>query len=580
LPLIRVQGLLAILLVGACERNSVAPDVSTEQLVGRAVALDVDLDNNTVTQVSGSGLSANVAPGLSAALLGHNEVTTTITNVTRSNLSGPYRVRIRFDLALTNNLQGADLVPATFPEPPVQQVVAFPFATEPSSWWGGRVRATGDWNGTGQPGSGAPWNFFNNDRHCWGSTPPSDCYRWEAYGEVLPAGATTPARTVGFDIDPTVRTFRVYVVVAADVRERPLPAGTGAIAGTVSSPDLGPLANVQVAAGGQTATTGSTGLFAISGLAPGDVSVTLSNLPAGCTAPATVASVAAGQVTALTLTVACAPTGPTMGAEVIAATSLQDGNAELYVLDADGTNPRRLTQTTEAELAPAVSPDARRIAFIRRTGTGVNAQERLLVIDVEGTNERPLTDLLYEAANPTWSADGQHIAFTCTLPGAWGNELCVINADGTDLHIVLDGDGLSFVALYPDWDPTRDRIGHVPESVANPDGSFAFVASNGAAMGSVTTGQSFAIAPAWSPDGTKLAFARITADGDIFVADAGTGAAVNLTNSAGMENSPTWTRDGSGIVYELAGNLYRVSASGGAPVPLTVNGLYANPHMR
>jgi TolB protein len=202
------------------------------------------------------------------------------------------------------------------------------------------------------------------------------------------------------------------------------------------------------------------------------------------------------------------------------------------------------------------------------------------VIDVDGANEQPLTDLLYDASNPTWSPDGQRIAFTCTLPAAWGNELCVVNADGSDLHIVLDSGGQSFIALYPDWDPTRDRIGHVPESVANPDGSFAFIASSGAAMGGVTTGQSFAISPAWSPDGIRLAFARITADGDIFVADAATGAAVNLTNSAGMENSPTWTRDGASVVYELAGNLYRLSASGGAPVQLTVNGLYANPHMR
>jgi Tol biopolymer transport system component len=265
---------------------------------------------------------------------------------------------------------------------------------------------------------------------------------------------------------------------------------------------------------------------------------------------------------------------------VIAATSLQDGNQELYVLDPDGTNPRRLTTTAEAELFPAVSPDARRVAFIRRFGTGASAQERLVVIDVDGNNEQLLTDLLYDAANPTWSPDGQHIAFTCTLPGAWGNELCIVNADGSDLHIVLDQGGFSFVALYPDWDPTSDRIGHVPNSAANPAGEFAYVASNGAALGGVTTGLAFAISPAWSPDGAKLAFSLIAADGDVMVADAATGAVVNLTNSAGMENSPTWTRDGTGLVYELAGNLYRVSASGGVPQQLTANGLYANPHMR
>lgn len=578
LNLVRAQGLLLVLLLAACDRNTTAPDVPTTELRGRAVALDVDMDNNTVIQVSPGALSGSVVPGLSFALLGHNEVSTTITNVTRSNLSGPYRARIRFDLALTNNLHGADLVPATFPAPPVEQVVAFPFSTEPSSWWGGRVRATGDWNGTGQPGSGSPWNFFNNTRHCYGSTPPSDCYRWEAYGEVLPAGATTAAQSVGFDVDPSVRNFRVYIVVAADIRERPLPAGTGAIAGTVSSAD-GPLGQVQVMAGGQTAITGSTGLFTLSGLAPGSVEVTVPAVPAGCALPEpTTVTVNVGQVTSVTLSVACGVA--TAGPERIAVTSVQDGNAELYVLNPDGTNAVRLTNTRDAELFPALSPDARRIAFFRRTAGSGNQPEQLFVIDADGQNETPLTDQLFDASNATWSPDGQRIAFTCMLPDAFVEELCVVNVDGTGLHAVVDEVGSTFLALYPDWHPTLDRIGYVQE-YTNPTGTFALVASSGAAAGSLTTDQAFAISPAWSPDGARLAFARFASDGDILVVDAETGAIVNLTNSAGsMESSPTWTRDGSSIVYELAGNLWRVSAAGGAPEQLTNSGVYANPHIQ
>ena len=572
----RLSLLAVVFFAAACgERNSVEPDVPND-LRGRAVALDVDLDANTVTQVSTGAMS--VSSGAQFALLGHNEVTTTITNVTRSNLPYNSRVRLRFDLALTNNLHGADLVPATFPDPPVGQVVAFPFSTEPSSWWGSRVKATADWNGTGQAGSGQPWNFFNNDRHCITSSPPSDCYRWEAYGEVLPAGATTPARQVGFDVDPSVRQFRVYVVVAADIRERPLPAGTGALVGTVTSPELGALAGVQVSAGGQSATTGSTGLYTISGLAPGAVSVTVSGLPAGCTAPAPMnANIVAEQVTVVSLSVPCAPQA---APERIAVTSIQDGNQELYVLNADGTNPLRLTTTTEAELVPAMSPDARRVAFIQRTGSGSSRRERLLVIDVDGANLLPLTDWVFDALNPTWSPNGQQIAFTCTLlTSTLGDELCIVNADGSNLHSVLDGAGFPFFALYPDWDPTSDRIGHVAD-FSNPDGFFAFVASNGNGLGGVTTGQDMAIAPAWSPNGNKIAFARFASDGDIYVADAATGTAVPLTSGLGMKNSPTWTRDGSAVVYEQGGNLYRVSVSGGMPVQLTTGGVYFNPHIR
>ena len=570
----RLSLLAVVLFAAACgERNSVEPDVPND-LRGRAVALDVDLDNNTVTQVSSGNLSASSSARF--ALLGHNEVTTTITNVTKSDLPHSYRVRLRFDLALTNNLRGADLVPATFPDPPVGQVVAFPFSTEPSSWWGSRVKATSDWNGTGQAGSGQPWNFFNNDRRCITSSPPSDCYRWEAYGEVLPAGATTPPRQVGFDLDPSVRQFRVYIVVAADIRERPLPAGTGALVGTVTSPDLGPLPGVQVSAGGQTATTGSTGLYTISGLAPGAVTVTVSVLPAGCTAPAPVnETIVAGQVTVVSPSVDCTPA---MAPERIAVTSTQDANQELYVLDADGTNPVRLTTTPESELQPALSPDARRVVFIRRVGTGPSAQERVVVIDVDGANEQPVTELLFEALNPTWSPNGQQIAFTCTLPTSWlGNELCIVNVDGSNLHSV-EADGSAFTALYPDWDPTADRIGLVADP-GDVDGTFDFFSSTGNGLGSVTTGQNMAIAPAWSPNGNRIAFARFGGT-DIYVADAETGVTVTLTSGVGMKNSPTWSRDGSYVIYEQAGDLYRVLVSGGMPEQLTSGAVYFNPHMR
>lgn len=654
----------AVLVIAACERNTMSPDsTNSTELRGRAVALDVDLDSFTVRQVSGTGSvvgGANAAMGLSFALLGHNEVTTTITNVTTQNLTSPHRVRIKFDLSLTNNLSGADLVPATFPEPPTAQVVAFPFSTEPSSWFNISVRTTGDWNGTGQPGSGAPWNFFNNDHHCFGSTPPSDCYRWEAFGAVLAAGATSAPRNVGFDIAPNIRRFRVYVVVAADIRERPLPAGTGGIAGTVTSAARGALAGVTVSGGGHNATTGATGLFVLSGLTPGEVSLTLAGLPAGCTAPATSAMVVAGEIASANIVVECPSAGavegqvvanaaglqgvavrvngtafaattgseggfhidgvpagpqqlalsglpggctdpglqavtvvaggvahvqinvtcPAAAPERIVATSVQTGNSELYVLNADGSNPTQLTFTTDAEMQPTWSPDAQRIVFTRRTGSGSAARERLFIVAADGSGEQPITDLLLGARNASWSTDGSQIAFTCSLPTSFGNELCVVNADGTNLHLVVDGDGFSFIALFPDWNPASDRIAYVPFSLANPDGSFTYVASGGASVGGVTTSLDFATAPAWSPNGGRLAFSRLVQDGDIYVVDAAGGTPVNVTNGAGSKNTPTWTRDGASIVYEKGGDLYRVSAAGGASEPLTTGGMYFSPHIR
>jgi len=222
---------LSTLTAASCGSDREVVGLTSSGYVGSAIPLLVDVAAGRVTvAASPASATASNREGLtpSFALLGQNEIGVTTSNFFRSAVGAltPARVRVRFDLALTNNLLNADLVPSTFPVPPPQvaQVVVFPFATDPAGLFGSRVRASADWNGTGASGSGAPYNFFNDDM-CVAQTPTGDCFRWEAFGSTVEAGATTLARTVGFDVDPSVSSFTVYVVVAADVRERSaLPA--------------------------------------------------------------------------------------------------------------------------------------------------------------------------------------------------------------------------------------------------------------------------------------------------------------------------------------------------------------------
>lgn len=100
--------------------------------------------------------------------------------------------------------------------------------------------------------------------------------------------------------------------------------GFGGVVGTVSSPQLGALAGVGVAAsvpgvppGTHSAITqGPTGSFRLGGLAAGNVSLVLSNLPAGCTDPSTAVAVSAAASTSVTITVNCVTSGPASGAWV------------------------------------------------------------------------------------------------------------------------------------------------------------------------------------------------------------------------------------------------------------------------
>jgi Tol biopolymer transport system component len=82
-----------------------------------------------------------------------------------------------------------------------------------------------------------------------------------------------------------------------------------------------------------------------------------------------------------------------------------DGNAEIFVMDADGGNPVNLTNNPARDTAPAWSPDGRRIAFARDFD--------IYVMDADGSNVVKLPTY-GGAIGPTWSPDGSSIAFATT----------------------------------------------------------------------------------------------------------------------------------------------------------------------
>lgn len=198
---------VAAILPVACGPDSTLPTAeSTRDVPERLIAITVDLRSGTAWQAA-AGLSTS--RGAAFALLGSNEISATVTNLTTAPAVGN-RNQVRFDLTLTNQFANSSLVPSTFPPPPVAEVVAFPFSTDPV----GRITASSDWDG-------AAFNFFN-DASCAGPAATSDCFPWEGFGVSLAAGASE-TRKVGFLVEPSITSFTAYIVVAADVEEGPPP---------------------------------------------------------------------------------------------------------------------------------------------------------------------------------------------------------------------------------------------------------------------------------------------------------------------------------------------------------------------
>jgi TolB protein len=165
----------------------------------------------------------------------------------------------------------------------------------------------------------------------------------------------------------------------------------------------------------------------------------------------------------------------------------RDGAPEIYVVDADGRNPRRLTRNKAIDVSPTWAPDGRRIAFVSdRTGN-----PNLYVMNADGSELRRLTFGGGYHTAPAWSPDGRWIAYETRVGGGqfdiW--------------RIDPDGRGNAPVVSHPRSDEN----------------------------------------PTWAPDSRKLAFhSRRTGRSEIFAVDLDGGNLKQLTEGGGDSTAPHW----------------------------------------
>lgn len=193
----------------------------------------------------------------------------------------------------------------------------------------------------------------------------------------------------------------------------------------------------------------------------------------------------------------------------------------ICVSSADGTEQRRVTRTLPTTDA-VWSPDGRRFAFTRNEDVGESTTftfDDVYVMDADGSDPRQVTadeENLW-SGQPTWSPDGTELAYVRGQSVA----STVSSKYGELYRIELDGEGMRPVTTGrpdtdPDWSPDGRAIAFVRgESLssftdANDDLYVLELDTGEVRRLTRTPAGTFESAPAWSPDGSRIAFARTT----------------------------------------------------------------------
>lgn len=234
----------------------------------------------------------------------------------------------------------------------------------------------------------------------------------------------------------------------------------------------------------------------------------------------------------------------------IAFVRFREGGTGIWVMNADGTGARRITDggpdVDGTDLGPAWSPDGSRIAFARegRPAKAATGNTDIYVVDADGTDVVRLTDDPMMEYAPTWSPDGSRIAFAAYDLASGGNppsplRLYVMNADGTDREALgpENVEGLS-------WSPDGTEIAFVDTET----GSIMAIHPDGTARRRIVDaaelvgGVHLVYGATWSPDGTQIAFmaGAESTDTHIYVVNHDGSDVRQVTDDPAPDAEPAW----------------------------------------
>jgi TolB protein len=223
----------------------------------------------------------------------------------------------------------------------------------------------------------------------------------------------------------------------------------------------------------------------------------------------------------------------------IAFVSDKTGKKELYVMDYDGQNLKKLTADRSICMSPAWSPDGRILAYVSYRdknpdlfGLDLETGRRWKISSSEGLN-----------ISPAWSPNGKRLAMAMSRDG--GAEIYTMSMEGSDVERLTYGiaDNVS-----PSWSPNGREIVFTSGRGGSPQ--LYIMGVDGSDPRRITYEGAYNASPHWSPRGDRIVFASqvkglfkiatINPDGsDLRI----------LTDGPGNDENPMWSPTGRQIVF-------------------------------
>ena len=228
---------------------------------------------------------------------------------------------------------------------------------------------------------------------------------------------------------------------------------------------------------------------------------------------------------------------------------------DLFIMNADGSNQRNLTQHPALDIKPSWSPDGHRLAFV---STRTRNRWEIFMMDIASGKVEQLTDSTKVdgyATSPSWSPDGKHIAYELAMAGK-GRDIYIMNADGKHARPLsnrkeqLVGNNNLILRYVPRWSPDGKRILYI-ETEHGPDfrpvsDKLVIRRSDGSNPQSLPIPKGWLINKGcWAADGTEILFTAKKPGGnyEIYRYNRFSGEITNLTNHPRNDYVSDWLSD-------------------------------------